>query len=114
MGAGERSTVLQDSRDADSAGLDAALPARAWVDVDTGQEIDPFLSCPLQDTSACSSPHHQEFLDLWKEKLKCWLCTDVTEKLTYKAIVIIKEVAALDVAFSQHRGMQMTRAWFNS
>lgn len=72
------------------------------------------MSCPMLEPAACSAPDKLRFLDLWSEKVKCWLCTEVSEELSKSAVKIIKELASLNIGFTLDRGMQITEEWLNS
>lgn len=77
------------------------------------QADDGSFSCPLLEAATCRTEVAARFLERWRDKLRCWLCPDVTEDLAKQAVGLIKEVAQLDVGMTRGWGMQITRAWLD-
>merc|ERR1719188_1864374 len=53
-------------------------------------------------------------MELWAQKMKCWLCVEVTEELSKMAVVFIKEIVKMDIGVTLDRGMQITREWLDT
>eukprot|EP00408_Alexandrium_pacificum_P016316 CAMPEP_0171200074 /NCGR_PEP_ID=MMETSP0790-20130122/23793_1 /TAXON_ID=2925 /ORGANISM="Alexandrium catenella, Strain OF101" /LENGTH=456 /DNA_ID=CAMNT_0011665443 /DNA_START=32 /DNA_END=1402 /DNA_ORIENTATION=+ len=70
------------------------------------------VNCPYIHPKACAAPGHKRFLKLWAEKLRCWLCENVTAELAGLGNTILKDAVRSDLGVTED--FQITRPWLDT